>query len=487
MYTAAKPYLPIEERSLTTAVLSWICRLEPLWLTLLAVPVSLPGLLPAAWQPYVVLALLIFWPLQWASSRHTGSVYRFGNWHLLVLLCWLPLNLLTAVNHNAAWATTGYLLLGVACYVAMINHSALKRRPMYLGWLLLILTMALLVGAPPLVQWKSNFRLFYVPIYDWFQLLSINIGETIHANILAGALVQLLALSVALALPPKVRTLRLPSTMMLADDMEARDEGEQGKRIRIRRHQNDYLRQWGAGLIALLTLGLLLLTQSRGAYLGTGIVMLILFSWRWPRLCYGLPLLALGGAYALYQLGAWSIFDLLGADNTFGGAEWRTEVWHGAMQALHDFPYTGIGIGNFRMVLPLLYPNTAITHEAATHAHNLLLQIGLDLGLPGLIVWLLLIGGALWQAIVLLRRPLQITAVIEHNAHESSRRLHRRLVRYVRQHNETAALTAGALAAIIGLLVHGMLDAVTWGTKLAFLPWLMLAIIQLSTADKQQP
>ena len=55
------------------------------------------------------------------------------------------------------------------------------------------------------------------------------------------------------------------------------------------------------------------------------------------------------------------------------------------------------------------------------------------------------------------------------------------------QQNEALALTAGALAAIVGILVHGMLDAVTWGTKLAFLPWLMLAIIQLTTTEQQQP
>ena len=59
-------------------------------------------------------------------------------------------------------------------------------------------------------------------------------------------------------------------------------------------------------------------------------------------------------------------------------------------------------------------------------------------------------------------------------------------MRYVRQHNEALALTAGALAASCGLLVHGLLDAVTWGTKLAFLPWLILAIIQLTTTEQQQ-
>ena len=164
MYTAAKPFLPTEERSLTTAVLAWICRLELVWLALLAVPVSLPGLFPAAWQPYAVLALLGFWPLQWVKARQLGEAHRFGTWQLLLLLSWLPINRLTAVDGTAAWATTGYFLLGIVLYVAVINERHLHRRPMYFGWLLMLLTLALRVGAPPLVQWKSNFRLFYVPV-----------------------------------------------------------------------------------------------------------------------------------------------------------------------------------------------------------------------------------------------------------------------------------------------------------------------------------
>jgi len=29
----------------------------------------------------------------------------------------------------------------------------------------------------------------------------------------------------------------------------------------------------------------------------------------------------------------------------------------------------------------------------------------------------------------------------------------------------------------VGMLVHGLLDAVTWGTKLAFVPWILFALI----------
>jgi len=478
MYSVAKSYQPVEEASLAATALAWLYWLEPLWVAVLAIPLTLPGLLPAASQPLAVVALLLLWPIHWGIARMAGQPFRLGQWSIGLVLLWLPVNLLAAVNSAAAWAATGYLLLGLVLYVIAINHPWLQQRPMRVWWLLLGLGGLLLVVAPPLVQWKSEFRLFYVPVYDWFQAIKLDWGETIHANILAGALVQVLALSVALALPPSVRTVHLPHSLAPEDD-----EQSAHKRLRIRRHPHERWQQWGAGALAGLTLGFLLLTQSRGAYLGAAVVVIGLVTWRWARLRYGLLLLAFWGAYSIYQWGVWPIFDLLGADNSFGGADWRGEVWYAAGQALHDFPYTGIGIGNFRTVLPLLYPNSAIVSAAANHAHNLFLQIGLDLGLPGLLAWLFIIGGALWQGISMLRRPLPVATFVHLPSQESHQRYQRRIVRAVRRYNENRALTAAAVAAISGLLVHGLLDAVTWGTKLACLPWLILALLELATTN----
>jgi len=39
--------------------------------------------------------------------------------------------------------------------------------------------------------------------------------------------------------------------------------------------------------------------------------------------------------------------------------------------------------------------------------------------------------------------------------------------------------TIGAASSLVAMLVHGLLDAVTWGTKLAFMPWLLFALITL--------
>jgi hypothetical protein len=51
-------------------------------------------------------------------------------------------------------------------------------------------------------------------------------------------------------------------------------------------------------------------------------------------------------------------------------------------------------------------------------------------------------------------------------------------------------LAIGAAGSLAGMLIHGLLDAVTWGTKLSFLPWLLFALITqlfLQVQEQQEP
>src|SRR5207237_5657063 len=63
----------------------------------------------------------------------------------------------------------------------------------------------------------------------------------------------------------------------------------------------------------------------------------------------------------------------------------RGEIWSRAAQAIHDYPLTGIGMGAFRSVVPALYPYVLSDPSKVHHAHNLYLQVGADLRLPGLV------------------------------------------------------------------------------------------------------
>ena len=62
-------------------------------------------------------------------------------------------------------------------------------------------------------------------------------------------------------------------------------------------------------------------------------------------------------------------------------------LWPNALRALDaigDVPLTGMGYNGFRRVMPVLYPTLLTpTDVDIGHAHNIWLQVALDIGLPG--------------------------------------------------------------------------------------------------------
>jgi putative inorganic carbon (hco3(-)) transporter len=118
-------------------------------------------------------------------------------------------------------------------------------------------------------------------------------------------------------------------------------------------------------------------------------------------------------------------------------------------------------MGTFRQVANAMYPFFLAGPDAdIPHAHNLFLQVAVDLGLPGLIAWLaifLLVCVGAWRVYRRGRRgaypaspplPLSPSPPL-----------------YI------AGLGAGLLASQIALAVHGLTDAATWGTRPALIVW----------------
>lgn len=461
---------------------------EPLLVLFFAIPLMLPGLLfPEQWQAGVVIAFYGLLWLQRIIHRASIAALQLSQQATGLLLVWLPIAVATATKSTLGWQAAGYLLVSIGFYQVIVTHEWFKREPATLRWVLVGLGAILTLIAPTIVNWKSEFRLFYVSLYDLFAAIALNGGETIHANLLAGALVLVSALLLPqlLSAPETVHKLQVFDTI----------EGAKTLRIRHPSHSRQRLITPLLTLFFLALLAILILTQSRGGYLAFCISLGVVLLLRWPRLWLTVPFLLGGLGYSLYTVGVTSVFDLLGADNTFGGAEWRGPVWHASWQAFQDFAWTGIGIGNFQQVMPLLYPNPAITHPAATHAHNLMLQIGLDLGLPGLAAYLLLYLTMISMAIAILRRTRSpqatatalgatweghtLIAPAEVGVTLSTKRFIRQVVHYERTRQQHWAIAAGCLAALIGMQLHGVLDAVTWGNKLAFIPWLIFAQITI--------
>jgi len=316
-----------------------------------------------------------------------------------------------------SWVAIGYLLFGIALYTSS------NRLPSAIGniyWVSIpFIGTSLAILFPFIATWKPQFRLFYLPLYDSLRDLQLNIGETIHPNILAGALV-----------------LTLPIMVVLAFGLKRSDQW--------------YWLRHLFSFFAILQLGALLLSQSRGGYLAFAAALATILLLRWPRLCYLLPLVIIGLFLMIRGVGLSTILEQFSSDSALGGWSGRLEIWQTSLTAITDFPFTGIGIGTFTTVIPLLYPLT-FPIESYPHAHNLFLQIALDLGLPGLIAYLALLMNLGAMLIVTLRKAPRHTMI--------------------------HTLAIGATGSLVGMLTHGLLDAVTWGTKLSFLPWILFALI----------
>ena len=157
-------------------------------------------------------------------------------------------------------------------------------------------------------------------------------------------------------------------------------------------------RRWVAALLIGLSLLALLLSQTRGAWLMLALVTGMWLLWRFltrrfavlwrARLTWAIIVLVCGVICAtmlfITPLGTW----LLG----LGGD--RQQIWRNSVDLVGDYPVTGLGLGGFEMA----YSSYALlVHVGHTeHAHNLWLDVWLNLGLLGVVALAGLIVNAVW-------------------------------------------------------------------------------------------
>ncbi|MBL8130581.1 MAG: O-antigen ligase family protein [Anaerolineae bacterium] len=160
--------------------------------------------------------------------------------------------------------------------------------------------------------------------------------------------------------------------------------------------QIDLPRRWRLlAWAALVTLSLaLLLAQSRFAIFGVlAACGMVIFGVLLPgrRRRFALAILLILTAVEVILAGNWIIPEnasesaLLRDENSQIS---RLNIWGSALAILRDHPLTGVGINQFR-ARPVRdqYPVPGYEQQVLPHAHNILLQTGSDLGLPGMLVY----------------------------------------------------------------------------------------------------
>jgi putative inorganic carbon (HCO3(-)) transporter len=211
--------------------------------------------------------------------------------------------------------------------------------------------------------------------------------------------------------------------------------------------QSRMLRRILLAVVIVLMLGAVVLSQSRGGWMGlsAALAVMILLRWRRGWLLLLAPFAA--AAVVVWLLGIGRTADILTTDRTFGGLSGRKEVWIRAIYLIRDFPLTGIGMGAFQQMSGALYPFENPLWRIP-HAHNIFSTVAADLGILGLIAWLAIIFVIIATAWQLYRHGLRSGDGL------------------------LAALGVGTVCSQVALLVHGLTDAVTWGmVRPAVLVW----------------
>ncbi len=349
--------------------------------------------------PWAIGLAALFWPLRWAATGRM-SLRTPADWPVLALAATLPVTLWTTVLPDKTLPQVWHLLAGLAAFYAIANWA---RSPKRLQWFMAAMTLAgtlFALSAFLTVIWSRS-KLPFIPreLYSYFPLLT---ARPVNPNEMAGILMILLPYPLALLLF-SWKSVSLPFRVL--------------------------------AIVASGVLGLvLLLTQSRGALSAALVALTAMAMLRWRKGWLLLPLYAGTLLIPIQRFGARNVANL-----ALDGAELRLEIWSRALFMIEDFPYTGIGMGSFTEVADTMYPFLLYPPGRVQYAHNLFLQVAVDLGIPGLIAWLvvlMLVAQRAWQ--------------LHQHGLQTGRRW-------------PTALGVGTLGSMIALTVHGLVDAIPWG------------------------
>ncbi len=375
---------------------------------LLAAPLLFAARLPQGLLTLVVLALLAAFIVRGLLTRSWLPRTAVDGPNILLLLL-LPLGLWASTDTSVSWPVVYKVIAGFAIFYGLAGLAG-SRWMRALPSLVLIASAGLALVVLLGTNWTTS-KLPWVPdaVYELLPTLLLP-GRTqgFHPNVAGAAIAWLMLPAVALA--------------AWAHD----------------RHV-----QTGATLTALLLALVLLLSQSRGAWLAVAAALLgmpLLRYRRWwlvvaAALAVAAAVVLITGLDLLPGL----LFPVATAEettvNTLPG---RLELWTRALSMLRDFGLVGIGPGQFEEILMVLYPPFFTGLQGNfSHAHNFYLQAAIDFGVPGLValVALLLGGGACivaatrrWTAVPIADRPL-------------------------------IALASGVFGSLLVFSVHGLVDA----------------------------
>jgi O-antigen ligase len=199
----------------------------------------------------------------------------------------------------------------------------------------------------------------------------------------------------------------------------------------------------------------LVLTFSRGGWLGFVLAMLVFFLLKDRRALFMLLLFGAVGIFFLPE----SILERAASIGNLqeSSTAYRLSIWTASLRIIADYWVSGIGPGlpTFAMV----YPYFSLAAGMAYHSHNLFLQLVVEMGIMGLAAFL-------WMMWVFIRVGLQSWRKIQDP--------------YLKN------LLIGLIAGMAGFLLQGMTDYVWYSPRIILTFWLMLGLMSALVRQAQR-
>ncbi len=217
-------------------------------------------------------------------------------------------------------------------------------------------------------------------------------------------------------------------------------------------------RKIGKILLALFCLAItyqIILTYSRGAWITYAVGLgLFLLAYNWKFIAAFIPLgigaVVLSPAVIKQRLG--SIINGF-QDSSF---YYRVEIWKNAIEMIKVHGLTGLGYGyqSFHQY----YAHYKTPGYNATHSHNLFLQVWLESGILGFMLFIYIILSSI---------AYNLRAIIKSGIAGASKELI-------------------SLAIIIAILLHGMIDYTLFDYRISFQFWVALSLTAFSVKEKRE-